>query len=142
MSHLPSDTVPLWGGPARSSPLYHYIPAKDVFGTVFSHSASTLKQCFVLPKNTSKYYHKYTFLAFPVLGILGLGTPRIPALHWAGKTNRKIHKKPPRPRGAHTRQYKMIMVVQTIQQLHQTMQHHSPPIREWSSPSRDVPQWQ
>ena len=29
--------------------------------------------CFA--KNGSKYYLKYTFLAFPVLGILGLGTP-------------------------------------------------------------------
>ena len=41
----------------------------------FWNGASTLKQYFVLPKNGSKYYLKYTFLAFPVLGILGLGTP-------------------------------------------------------------------
>ena len=44
---------------------------------VFWKSATTLKQYFVLPKNGSKYYLKYTFLAFPVLGILGLGTPQV-----------------------------------------------------------------
>ena len=43
--------------------------------TGFWNGASTLKQCFVFPKNGSKYYLKYTFLAFPVLGILVLGTP-------------------------------------------------------------------
>ena len=42
----------------------------------------TLKQYFVLPKNGSKYYLKYTFLAFSVLGILGLGTPLV-ATRWA-----------------------------------------------------------
>ena len=50
-------------------------------GTGFWNGASALKQYFVLPKNGSKYYLKYTFFAFPVLGILGLVTPldgRIP----------------------------------------------------------------
>ena len=47
---------------------------RHVPGTGFWNGASTLKQYFVLPKNGSKYYLKYTFLAFPVLGILGLGT--------------------------------------------------------------------
>ena len=41
----------------------------------FWNDASTLKQYFVLPRNGSKYHLKYTFLAFPALGILGLGTP-------------------------------------------------------------------
>ena len=43
--------------------------------TGFWNGASTLKQYFVLPKNGSKYYLKYTFFIFPVLGILGLGAP-------------------------------------------------------------------
>ena len=51
------------------------LQARHVPGTGFWNGASTLKQYFVLPKNGSKYYLKYTFLAFPVLGILGLGTP-------------------------------------------------------------------
>ena len=41
----------------------------------FWSGASTLKQHFVFLKNGSKYYLKYTFLVFPLLGILGLGTP-------------------------------------------------------------------
>ena len=41
------------------------------------NGAGTLKQCFILPKNGSKHYLKYTFLAFPVLGILGLRTPLV-----------------------------------------------------------------
>ena len=44
---------------------------------VFWNGASTLKLYFVLPKSGSKYYFKYTFLDFPVLGILGLGTPLV-----------------------------------------------------------------
>ena len=48
---------------------------RHVPGTGFCNGASTSKQYFVLPKNGSKYYLKYTFLAFSVLGILGLGTP-------------------------------------------------------------------
>ena len=47
---------------------------------VFWNVASTLSQYFVLPKNGSKYYLKYKFLAFPVLGILGLCTPLVPEL--------------------------------------------------------------
>ena len=47
---------------------------RDVPGTGFWNGASTSNQHFVLPKNGSKYYLKYTFFAFPVLGILGLGT--------------------------------------------------------------------
>ena len=47
---------------------------RHVLGTGFWNGASTLKQYFVLPKNGSKYYLKYTFLVFPVLGIFGLGT--------------------------------------------------------------------
>ena len=43
----------------------------------FWNGASTLKQYFVLPKNGSKYYLKDTFLAFPVPGSLGLGTPLV-----------------------------------------------------------------
>ena len=50
------------------------VGSSDVLGTGFGNGTSSLKQCFVLPKNGSKYYLKYTFLAFPVLGILGLGT--------------------------------------------------------------------
>ena len=53
------------------------ISTRGVPRTGFWNGASTLKQYFVLPKNGSKYYPKYTFLAFPVLGILGLGTPLI-----------------------------------------------------------------
>ena len=48
---------------------------RGVPGTGFWNGASTLKQYFVLPKIGSKYYLKYSFLAFPVLGVLGLGTP-------------------------------------------------------------------
>ena len=48
---------------------------RGVPGTDFWNGGSTLKQYFVLPKNGSKYYLKYTFLIFPVLGILCLGTP-------------------------------------------------------------------
>ena len=46
----------------------------------FGNGAWTLKQYFVLPKNGSKYYLKYTFLVFPILGILGLGTPLVPCM--------------------------------------------------------------
>ena len=42
--------------------------------TSFKNCTSSLKQYFVLPKNGSKYYLKYTLLAFTVFGILGLGT--------------------------------------------------------------------
>ena len=48
---------------------------RGVPGTCFWNGASTLRQYFVLPKNGSKHYLKYTFLAFPILGILGRGTP-------------------------------------------------------------------
>ena len=47
---------------------------RHVPGTGFWNGPISLKQYFVLPKNGSKYYLNYTFLAFPVLGILGLGT--------------------------------------------------------------------
>ena len=40
----------------------------------------------------------------------------IPALHWAGETGRKTHKKSPLPGGTHTGWYNMILVVQTVQQ--------------------------
>ena len=46
--------------------------------TGFWNGTKTLKQYFVLPKNGSKYYLKYTFLVFPVLGVLSLGTPLMP----------------------------------------------------------------
>ena len=52
-----------------STPHCRHVPR-----TGFWNGASTLKQHFVLPKNGSKYYLKYTFLVFPVLGILGPGT--------------------------------------------------------------------
>ena len=48
--------------------------SRHVPGTGFWNDASTLKQHFVLHKNGSKYYLKYTFLVFPVLGIFGFGT--------------------------------------------------------------------
>ena len=51
------------------------VAARHVSGTDFWNGTSTLKQYFVLPKNGSNYYLKYTFLAILVLGILGLGTP-------------------------------------------------------------------
>ena len=50
---------------------------RGVPGTGFSNGDSTLKHYFVLPNNWSKYYLKYTFLAFPVLVILGFGTPLV-----------------------------------------------------------------
>ena len=53
------------------------VVSRGVPGTGFWNDASTLNQHFVLPKNGSKYYLKYTFLAFPVLGTLGLGTPLV-----------------------------------------------------------------
>ena len=56
------------------------VSIKGVFGTSFWNGVSTLKQYFVLPKNGSMYYLKYTFLAFPVLGILGVGTPLVAIL--------------------------------------------------------------
>ena len=49
------------------------VATRGVPGTGFWNGANNLKQYFVLPKNGLKYYLKYTFLAFPVLGILGLG---------------------------------------------------------------------
>ena len=56
------------------------VTARHVPGTVFWNDPSSLKQYFVLPKNGSKYYLKYTFLVFPVLGILGLGTSLVDTL--------------------------------------------------------------
>ena len=53
---------------------YRIVEIRHVPGTGLWNGASTLKQHFVLPKNGSKYYLKYTFLVFPVLGIFGLGT--------------------------------------------------------------------
>ena len=58
----------------NSGPVLYLAAIRHVPGTGFSNGASTLKQHFVLPKNGSKYYLKYTFLVFPVLGIFGLGT--------------------------------------------------------------------
>ena len=55
-----------------------HVPTRHVPGTGFWNGANTLKQYFVLPKNGAKYYLKYTFLVFPVLGILGLGTSLVP----------------------------------------------------------------
>ena len=49
----------------------------------------------------------------------------IPALHWVGETGHKTHKKALRLGGTHTGQYKMIMGVQTAQQLHQTMHQYT-----------------
>ena len=63
-------------------------PSRGVPGTGFWNGTSTLKQYFVLSKNGSKYYLKYTFLAFPVLGILGPSTPLPPMVHpqtWLNK---------------------------------------------------------
>ena len=51
--------------------------ARGVPRTGFWNSARTLNQYFVFPKNGSKYYLKYTFLAFVVLRILGLDTPLV-----------------------------------------------------------------
>ena len=71
----------------------HQSSTRHVPGTNFWNGGSTLKQYFVLPKNGSKYYLKYTFLVFPVLGILGLGTslsstykqlPGVVSLHLKG----------------------------------------------------------
>ena len=45
------------------------VPVRGVLGTGFWNGANILKQYFVLPKNGSKYYLKYTFLSFLVLGI-------------------------------------------------------------------------
>ena len=53
------------------------LPTRGVSGTGFWNSTSSLKQYFVFPKNVSKHYLKYMFLAFPVLGIWGLGTPLV-----------------------------------------------------------------
>ena len=53
------------------------ISIRHVLGTGFWNGTSTLKQYFVLPRKGSKYYLKYTFLAFPILGVLGLGTSLI-----------------------------------------------------------------
>ena len=58
---------------------FNQVEANGVPGTGFWNGSSTLKQYFVFPKNESKYYLKQTFLAFPVLGILGLGTPLVEA---------------------------------------------------------------
>ena len=51
------------------------VNSRGVSGTGFGNDTSVLKIYFVLPKNGSKHYLKYTFLAFPMLRILGLGTP-------------------------------------------------------------------
>ena len=48
--------------------------SRGVPRTDFWNGTSIFKQYSVLPKNGSKYYLEYTFLAFPILGILGLGT--------------------------------------------------------------------
>ena len=65
----------LVGGMHKACGLAHGQCTLDMFlERVFWNGASTLKQHFVLPKNGSKYYLKYTFLVFPVLGIFGLGT--------------------------------------------------------------------
>ena len=53
------------------------VGTRGVPRTNFCNGASNLKQYFVLPKNGSKDYVKYTFLAFLVLGVLGLGTPLV-----------------------------------------------------------------
>ena len=50
---------------------------RGVPGTGFWNGTSALKQYFVLPKIASKFYLKHTFFAFPVLGILSLGTPLV-----------------------------------------------------------------
>ena len=52
----------------------HLVLIRHVPGTGFWNGASALKQHFVLSKNGSKYYLKYAFLVFPVLGIFCLGT--------------------------------------------------------------------
>ena len=71
-----SSTNPLEGSNFER-PFPPQVPAgtRGVPGTGFWNGASSLKQYFVLPKNGSKYYLKYMFLAFSLLGILGLGTP-------------------------------------------------------------------
>ena len=51
------------------------------------NDVSTLNQYFVLPKNGSKYYLKYTFLAFLVLGILGLVTPLLMGWELTSRTS-------------------------------------------------------
>ena len=56
------------------------VTSRHVPRTGFWNGISTLKQYFVLPKNGSKYYLKYTFLAFPVLGVWGLGTSLVTRL--------------------------------------------------------------
>ena len=53
------------------------VVTRGVPRTGFWNGASTLKQYFVFPKNGSNYYLKCTFLAFSVLGNLGLGTPLV-----------------------------------------------------------------
>ena len=55
-------------------------PSRHVPETGFWNGPSSLRQYFILLKNGSKYYLNYTFLAFPVLGILGLGTSLAPSL--------------------------------------------------------------
>ena len=61
-----------------------WVVVRHVPGTGFWNGASTLNQYFVLPMNGSKYYLKYTFLVFPVLGILGLGTSLIVTIYLWG----------------------------------------------------------
>ena len=71
---------------------YH---AREANGpNAFWKGASTLKQYFVSPKNGSKYYPKYTLLSFPVLGILGFGTPLgvLPS-HISQTLDRAMHQK-------------------------------------------------
>ena len=63
-----------WTWTKNGRPWPSLVWTRHVPGTGFWNGASTLKQHFVLPKNGSKYYLKYTFLVFPVLGIFGLGT--------------------------------------------------------------------
>ena len=66
------------------------VASGGVPGTGFWNGASTSKQYFVLPNNGSKYHLQYTFLAFPILGILAIGTPLV-ASSWVGK---RLHNEP------------------------------------------------
>ena len=52
----------------------HLLMTRHVPGTVFWSCASSSKEYFALPKNGWKHYLQYTFLPFPILGILDLGT--------------------------------------------------------------------
>ena len=57
-----------------SVPLSILVRVRGVPRTVFWNGASNSKQYVVFPRNGAKYYLKYMFLAFLVLGVLGLGT--------------------------------------------------------------------